>query len=387
MFYNKSKAYKFFLVFVALVFSALFFINLSTTVLASNTGDVLGTNIVENEIVLGNSDPRSIVSKVINIALGFLGIIAVIIVIYGGFVWMTASGEEEKIEKAKKILKAGIIGLVIILSAWGIVTFVFNKLGDATGNGSGGSCNSGETKDCGCDGVRSCLSNGTWGDCVGSSCCFGCPGSSCSSGLAGICIKDNTQCNAGLICGDSCTCIYKPCGTVSGSTCSPNNDDCDNDNLICDPTSCTCKAKNEFGDPCGDKEDGICSPDNNDCNLSHGLTCDATSCTCVGDPIITKISPIGGFCDNNVDVACVSDNDCSGGSCNLSTPNATAGNLITILGYNFGEYSSSTSKINFIKGDTIISGQDPKDLNNYCVNSWSNNQIIIALPTSTSSGM
>ncbi|HPT08411.1 MAG TPA: pilin [bacterium] len=386
MFYNKSKAYKLFFVFVVLFFLTLFFVNLSSVVFAS---DDLGMGVVDKEIVLKNSDPRSIASKIINIALGFLGIIAVIIVIYGGFIWMTAGGEEDKIDKAKKTLKAGVIGLAIILASWGIVAFVFNKLGDATGNGSGGSCNSGETQDCGCGGTKSCLSSDSWGNCIGSTCDPGSYGSACSSGLAGTCIKDNTKCNSGLICGDSCTCINEgegdSCGVKENESCSPNNDDCNN-NLTCDPDSCTCEVNNgnEFNEPCGDTKDGVCSPDNNDCNLSHGLTCDPNSCTCVGAPIITKISPMGGFCDNDVNKSCTKDADCSGGTCNLNTPNATAGNLITILGYNFGD-SVSSSRVNFIKGNTVVEGQSPADFNSNCDNFWSNTKIIIALPTSTSS--
>lgn len=56
--------------------------------------------------------------------LGFLALIAVIMIIYGGFVWLTAAGNEERIASAKKVISAAIIGLVIILLAWAIVWFV-----------------------------------------------------------------------------------------------------------------------------------------------------------------------------------------------------------------------------------------------------------------------
>jgi Type IV secretion system pilin len=92
----------------------------------------IGINYANNT-GLGNTDPRAIAASVINIALGFLGILAVIIILIGGFKWMTAAGNEEQIEDAKKVLIAGIIGLVIIFAAWGIARFVINSLMTSTG--------------------------------------------------------------------------------------------------------------------------------------------------------------------------------------------------------------------------------------------------------------
>ncbi|OGF41094.1 hypothetical protein A2477_00195 [Candidatus Falkowbacteria bacterium RIFOXYC2_FULL_47_12] len=81
---------------------------------------------------LGNQDPRTIAASVINIILGFLGIIAVVLIIAGGFMWMTAAGNDEKIGTARKIMTAGVIGLVIVLAAFGIARFVVNALTSAT---------------------------------------------------------------------------------------------------------------------------------------------------------------------------------------------------------------------------------------------------------------
>jgi hypothetical protein len=93
----------------------------------------LGTNYVNSSVTqLGNTDPRKMVGTIIQIALGFLGVLAVVIILIGGFKWMTAAGNEEQIEDAKKVLMAGIIGLIIILAAWGIATFVLSSLLYAT---------------------------------------------------------------------------------------------------------------------------------------------------------------------------------------------------------------------------------------------------------------
>ncbi len=92
-----------------------------------------GLNAVSNGLngSLSNTDPRTVIGRIINMALGFLGVIAVAIVLMGGFKWMTAGGNEEKTGEAKKLLGAGVIGLVIILSAWAVATFIINSLNSA----------------------------------------------------------------------------------------------------------------------------------------------------------------------------------------------------------------------------------------------------------------
>ncbi|MBI1908341.1 IPT/TIG domain-containing protein [Candidatus Uhrbacteria bacterium] len=87
---------------------------------------------------LGSEDPRIIIANIIRTFLTVLGVLAVLIVLYGGWVWMTAGGNAEKVEKAKKILIRGGIGIAIILMSWAITTFVITALLDSTG-GSGGS--------------------------------------------------------------------------------------------------------------------------------------------------------------------------------------------------------------------------------------------------------
>ncbi len=82
---------------------------------------------------LGENDPREIAAGVINVMMGFLGIVAVIIILIGGFKWMTASGSEDKVTEAKNLIIAGVIGLVIILAAFAIAKFVLEQLLSATG--------------------------------------------------------------------------------------------------------------------------------------------------------------------------------------------------------------------------------------------------------------
>ncbi|HRH33140.1 MAG TPA: Ig-like domain-containing protein [bacterium] len=91
-----------------------------------------------NIVGLGDQDPRLVVAKIIRAALGFLGIIAIGLILYAGFIWMTSGGNDEKISKAKGILKNAAIGLLIILASFGIVAFIIGQLGGATFHGGGG---------------------------------------------------------------------------------------------------------------------------------------------------------------------------------------------------------------------------------------------------------
>ncbi len=97
-----------------------------------------GLDVVGQSAGLGSEDPRLIVARLIRTGISLLGVVAVVIVLYGGFVWMTAAGNEENVAKAKKILIGGGIGLMIILMSWSIVSFVMSSILGATGAGGSG---------------------------------------------------------------------------------------------------------------------------------------------------------------------------------------------------------------------------------------------------------
>ncbi len=73
------------------------------------------------------------VANIINILLGFLGVIAIVLILIGGFKWMTSQGNEEKIGEAKKLLGAGVVGMVIIFVAYALAFFIVNQLATSTG--------------------------------------------------------------------------------------------------------------------------------------------------------------------------------------------------------------------------------------------------------------
>ncbi|MFA5248459.1 MAG: hypothetical protein WC415_04520 [Patescibacteria group bacterium] len=76
------------------------------------------------------------ISDIIKFSLSFLGVIFLLLMIYGGFLWMTDQGKEEQVEKAKKIIVAAIIGIIIITSAYAISWFVINALSQKTIQGA-----------------------------------------------------------------------------------------------------------------------------------------------------------------------------------------------------------------------------------------------------------
>ena len=77
---------------------------------------------------LNSKSPGEIVSQVIEVLLEFAGIVAVIFIIYGGYVLMTSGGNEEGATKGKKILTYSLLGLVVIMLAYTIVVFVTNTV-------------------------------------------------------------------------------------------------------------------------------------------------------------------------------------------------------------------------------------------------------------------
>ena len=81
---------------------------------------------------LGTRSLRDTIAGVINIALGFLGILAVVFIIWGGLNVMTSGGNSDKTGKGKDAIVAGVIGLVIILTAYAISRFVLGSLANET---------------------------------------------------------------------------------------------------------------------------------------------------------------------------------------------------------------------------------------------------------------
>lgn len=88
-------------------------------------GEVSGLKNTDIATV-SQGDVPTAVGYILGQATIYLGIVFFLLIVYSGFLWMTASGDEGKVGKAKQILIAAVSGLVIVLSAYAIVNFVFS---------------------------------------------------------------------------------------------------------------------------------------------------------------------------------------------------------------------------------------------------------------------
>jgi hypothetical protein len=98
-----------------------------------------GLALVGEEAGFATTDLRVAIARIIRAFFGLLGIIAVALMMYAGYLWMTAAGDASKIEDAKKIITRAVIGLFIILTAYGIVAFILRAIlgEDQPGGGIG----------------------------------------------------------------------------------------------------------------------------------------------------------------------------------------------------------------------------------------------------------
>ncbi|MEA1963227.1 MAG: pilin [Patescibacteria group bacterium] len=77
---------------------------------------------------IGADSPNELIGQIINGVLGIVGSLALVMFIYGGFVWMLAAGSNEKVQKGKDILIWATIGLVVIFASYAIVDFVLRGI-------------------------------------------------------------------------------------------------------------------------------------------------------------------------------------------------------------------------------------------------------------------
>jgi len=73
-------------------------------------------------------DLPQLIGNIINVVLGFMGIILLGYLLYAGFLWMTSGGEDKKVDQAKTMIRNAIVGLVIIVASVAISNFVLNSL-------------------------------------------------------------------------------------------------------------------------------------------------------------------------------------------------------------------------------------------------------------------
>lgn len=100
----------------------------SSSILQQAGEAAYGKDAVKNQKTLGEQ-----IGGIIKILLRITGFLLVILLIYGGFIWMLARGNESEVEKAKDIIRNAIIGIVIVFTAFSITVFVMKGLETSTG--------------------------------------------------------------------------------------------------------------------------------------------------------------------------------------------------------------------------------------------------------------
>jgi hypothetical protein len=121
------------------IFLLAFFVSGSGASAANNYGNygldnTLNVKVGSGANTLGstltkNNDLSTVIGTIVGAVLAFIGVIFLILMIYGGFLWMTASGNEQQVDKAKNLITAAIIGLIIIFAAYAITAYIGGKLG------------------------------------------------------------------------------------------------------------------------------------------------------------------------------------------------------------------------------------------------------------------
>ena len=75
------------------------------------------------------SSPTDLINRAVKILMAFIGSIALVLYIYAGFLWMTASGNTEQVGKAKTTMVWTTLGVVMMLASYMLASFIFKSLG------------------------------------------------------------------------------------------------------------------------------------------------------------------------------------------------------------------------------------------------------------------
>lgn len=113
-----------------------FFLPILVAAAASNLQDAFSgpllSDVSRKAGYSGAYSAYDIIGLVVKGALSLLGVVFLILMVYGGYEWMTAHGDEQKVTKAKDTIRSAIIGLIVVLGAYAISYFVVSKLGAGT---------------------------------------------------------------------------------------------------------------------------------------------------------------------------------------------------------------------------------------------------------------
>ncbi|NUM25619.1 MAG: hypothetical protein HUU49_03275 [Candidatus Buchananbacteria bacterium] len=101
---------------------------ISSPALALDTGLQYGA-----QTGLGTKDLRESIMSIVRVLFGFLGVLAIAGIVFGGFLIMLSGGDQKKNSNGRAAIAAGVIGMIIVFSAYALASFVINQLISATG--------------------------------------------------------------------------------------------------------------------------------------------------------------------------------------------------------------------------------------------------------------
>jgi len=239
-----------------------------------------------------SGDIPSILGYLVSIILSLSGIFFFLLILYAGFIWMTAAGSVEKVQSAKSKMISAVIGLVIVLSAYALTSFVFDSFIQVSS----------------------------------SKCEPACPDSQ-------VCVSDNT-------CEDKCTIVFKQYGgeCVNVSECDGRilGGYChgDNDVKCCVPIDQYKSYESEFEKESsgGTADFDIPLPEKSACEKAGNFCVNESSCLSVHNG---TVSGEGGCAKG--DVCCKNCKQSKGGTCVKQEASCVPGDAV-VSGYCFGSF-------------------------------------------------
>lgn len=120
---KNTMRFKRFLLPTAITTAALLLVVFAPNALAQKN---FGLDAAAGGVIPTTGKITDIIANIIRVALGFVGTLFLLLMLYAGFLWMTAQGDSKKIDSAKQMITGAIIGIMIIASAYAITSFVLN---------------------------------------------------------------------------------------------------------------------------------------------------------------------------------------------------------------------------------------------------------------------
>ncbi len=116
-----------------ILLAGVFFVLLTPAVTLAQTHPTIGDagTLVEQTRVptgLPSADAQTLAGTLISAALTIVGVVFFILMLYGGFLWMTARGNEDQVDRSKQIIIASMIGIIVIVGAYAITQFIITAV-------------------------------------------------------------------------------------------------------------------------------------------------------------------------------------------------------------------------------------------------------------------